>query len=161
MKTFITGFFLLTSLSGFAIDKACPIKIDPGISFGPIKLGMTREEVKKLGLPEKKTEMTRLNQQVGNYTLQYDEKGFVIDIGSDIATLPDCLYMGKRKINRMASSKELARIFKDCKKEEVRLGGNLTHCHSIWIQTGGWGGRQRTPIVRTHLPTYGAEIITQ
>jgi hypothetical protein len=160
MKTIIATVLTLISLSSFASDKdpSCPIQVEPGQSFGPLKLGMSRDEVAKLGLTQKEAQTSRINQVIGLYTVQFDGEDKVIDIGAELEKLPNCLYYGKRKIKPTATAKELAKIFKNCKKEEVRMGGNHTHCQALWIQTGGWGGKQKTPNLRVHSATYGMVI---
>ena len=158
MKTILIFFLILISFSSFAAtkDNNCPIQIEPGQSFGQLKLGMGREEVAKLGLIQKEGQTTKINQTVGSYTVQYDGQDKVIDIGAELENLPDCLYYGKKKIKMTSSTKELSKIFKNCKNEEVRLGGNHIHCEALWIQSGGWGGKQKTPNLRVHSLTYGA-----
>lgn len=159
MKTFFIFFLALISLNTFAkSDSNCPIQIQPGKSFGHLKLGMTRDEVSKLGLVQKTTETTRLNQIIGLYTVQFDDQDKIVDIGAELEKLPDCLFFGKKKIRLTSTSKELSKIFKNCKKEEVRLGGTHIHCEALWIQTGGWGGKQKTPNLRVHDMTYGMAL---
>lgn len=160
MKTILVAFLSLLSFSSPAVvkDSSCPIQIEPGQSFGPLKLGMSREEVAKLGLIQKEGQTTRINQTVGFYTVQYDGQDKVVDIGAELINLPDCFFFRKRKINLTSSTKELSKIFKGCSKEEVRLGGNHIHCEALWIQTGGWGGKQKSPNLRVHSSTYGAVV---
>ena len=148
---------LRPEVHGSPANIQCPIMVDPGQSFGKINLGMSREEVAKLGMVRKN--LTSKNDQiVGMFTVQYDEEGKVIDIGAEVKDLPDCLYFGKTKLNRELGGVGLSKQFKGCKAEDIRKGGNTINCPFMWIQEGGWGGKQKSPVIRVHSAQYGSRF---
>ena len=145
----------LPEVHGSPANIQCPIVIDPEQSFGKLNLGMSREEVSKLGMIRKNIKNSKNDQIVGVFLVQYSEDGKVIDIGAEVKDLPDCLYFGKTKINQSLGSVELSQQFKGCKAEEVRKGGNTINCPFMWIQEGGYGGKQQSPVIRIHAADYG------
>ena len=141
---------------GSAKNIRCPIQIVPGKSFGDLKIGMSREEVAKLKMVQKNLVGSKIHQIVGMYSVQYSEQNKVIDIGADIKDLPDCLNFGETKIKQTALHGELEKLFKSCRDRGFAAGGATTECQGIWIQSGGWGGKQKSPTLRVHGLEYGA-----
>ena len=139
-------------LHGSAAILQCPVQIVPGKSFGQLALGMSREEVAKLGLVRKNIASSPVDQIVGMFLVQYSGDGTVIDIGAEVKDLPDCLYFGKTKIKRELGGAELAKQFKGCKDQEIRKGGNTINCPFMWIQESVG---QRSPVIRIHAADYG------
>lgn len=146
-KALMVVFLLVLS---FQSEAKCPIQLVQGKSFGDLELGMTRDQVEALGYKHAPSETKLINQDVGLYTLQYNQQGQVIDISAELKKLPDCVYSGKKKVSKSASAKELSKIFTRCGPEDIRKGGNLTKCESVWILYGAWGAT-----IRNHQPTYG------
>jgi len=85
----------------------CPVEVVPGRSFGPLKLGMNREEIENLKLP------ARLSNENEGYVSAGEnqfERGSVgpfhvvltnnklTRIRADLEALPDCVQIGEKKI---------------------------------------------------------------
>ena len=150
---------ILTCANLFAAPTpTCPIKIEQGKSFGPLKIGMSRQEVEALGFAHKPSDTKLINQNVGVYTLHYNQQNQVIDILANLSELPDCVYVGKKKVPKNGSHKDYSKIFSRCGKEDIRKGGNLTKCEYIWIMIGGWGGKLPGATIRNHDASYGVAI---
>lgn len=71
-------------------------------------------------------------------------RGTVQWVAAELADLPDCVYYGKKKIDRGASPTQLAKIFPSCGEEVTAKGGNSTHCSGVRLGSGGWGGQQKS-----------------
>ena len=159
----MTAFSLLIASTGFCFEDVlqakpgehgssknikCPIEVVPGQSLGPIELGRHRAEIEGLGLEMKTVQGSKQTMIVGRYHVGFDDAGKVHLVEAEIGDLPNCLTFGAKKIRKKMSAAQLAKVFKNCKPEEMRKGGNLIECEGIYISTGGWGGHQKTPALK-------------
>jgi hypothetical protein len=169
----IFGLCLFCAFRAFALDTVsaldpaefgsskglkCPIAIVPGQSFGALRLGQEAEALKKMGLVVRPVEGASQAAVVGRFAVIFEAPrignvplaslGTVKSIEGELGQLPACVtYKGKR-IPKSSSVEKLARIFKNCKKGESAVGGNITECDGVLITSGGFGGRQKTPGLR-------------
>ena len=133
---------------GSSKNVSCPIKILPGIGLGPFEIGHDLKEVENLGMEIKTVQGSKSSLVIGRYSIGLDYQNKIMVIEAEIGDLPNCLIFDKRKVSNSTTKKKLAKIFKNCKKEENREGGNLIECKGISIGTGGWGGQQKTPTLK-------------
>jgi|GEM_PF-2692428 len=127
----------------------CPIVVKPGVGIGPLKLGESLNEIEKLGMDLKTVQGTKTFMIVGKYTVGVNEQDRLTLIEAELGDLPNCIYFGKRKINKMSSDQQLAKIFAKCGNDnQIKVGGSSIECDGISITTGGWGGQQKTPILK-------------
>jgi hypothetical protein len=130
----------------------CPIEIKPGKGIGAIELGRNIKEIEGFGMDIKSVQGSKTILVIGRYSVNLTEQGNVMLVEMELDDAPNCLIYNKQKIRKNMSSKQLAKIFKSCKAEESRDGGNLIECDGISIGTGGWGGRQKTPQLKILAP---------
>lgn len=81
---------------------ACPIKVVAGESFGPVKIGMTREELERLGMPARvppeqdhyvsKDETEFARGRVGPFLVEL-QANQVTRIRASLRTLPKCVHL--------------------------------------------------------------------
>lgn len=125
----------------------CPIEIIPGKSIGSIKLGQSKKELEALKMTIKSVEASDL-LIVGRNLVHLDKKGLVVTVEAELGDLPSCLHVGDKELTKKMHPFELSRVFKKCQKTSVREGGNIIECDGIDIISGGWGGQQKTPLLR-------------
>lgn len=99
-------------------------QVDPGVGIGPVRLGMTRAELNKIGLPIKEGEML----DVGSYRVVV-EADHVVSIELSLASQPEGVKIGSEVI--APTEKDLERIAKQlsgCGKTDVKIGGSEIAC---------------------------------
>lgn len=126
----------------------CPIEIIPGKSIGLIELGRNIKEIENLGMDIKSVQKSEDTLIVGRFSVGLNDKFNVMRVELEMADAPNCLIFNKQKIKKTLSSKKLSKIFKNCKPEDVRFGGNIVECEGVSISTGGWGGTQKSPQIK-------------
>ncbi len=126
----------------------CPIQILPGHAFGPIELDRNLKELEDLGMPIKNVQNSKNFFIVGEFSIGLDDQSKIISIEAEIGDLPNCLVFKKLKLNKKMSVIKLSKIFDGCGKSETLIGGNIIKCKGLTINTGGWGGQQKTPSLR-------------
>jgi hypothetical protein len=134
-------------LYGSLKNVTCPIEVVPYQSIGPLRIGMTKNEVQALGMEMRGVQGIDGYFIVGMYTVQFlSDKLFLIE--AELKDLPDCMSYQKTKIKKSFDEKKLAKIFPVCKEMEIRFGGNIIECSGVTISIGGWGGKQKSPMLK-------------
>lgn len=133
------------SIYGSSKNVKCPIEVVPGRGIGPMEVGRHLKEFVDLKMMMKSVQGSKTHMIIGRYSVQFSEQGILNYVEAEIGDLPDCVYFGKTKITKKMSSAQIAKILPNCKKQEMRYGGNIIECEGISIGSGGWGGNQKTP----------------
>ena len=127
----------------------CPIEVKPGVGIGPLEIGESLNEVEKIGMDLKTVQGTKTFMIVGKYMIGVNDQDNLRLVEAEMGDLPNCIYFKKIKINKKSSDQQLASIFTGCRRDtQVKIGGSSIDCDGISITTGGWGGRQKTPILK-------------
>ncbi|TNE46777.1 MAG: hypothetical protein EP343_22150 [Deltaproteobacteria bacterium] len=140
------GGFLVSLLCGGSIraeaqSKPTPhrcIRLVPGQSLGPIRLGMNVAELKALKLGFSYTSpQYRTVAKVGSYRVVFDakqNKRTVRLIQHNLKKV-SCLKVGERTIDASRGAYGIASQLGRCLPEERRIGGNVIQCHnqSVWL----------------------------
>lgn len=111
------------------LASACPIAIVPGQSLGPIRLGMTVEEVKRLGLPLSAMESPGYFA-AGPFKVASNQ-GRVTEVWiEDIRRAPDCLLYRGRRVAPSISRETLLKRFGNMRNMEGIKGGRFAESDS-------------------------------
>lgn len=105
-------------------------EVVPGVSIGPVKLGMTREELSKLGLwvrPFSRTEPDGHVLLVGPYYVVLRE-GRVNSIESTVTQMPKGLKIRGKVLPWRTKFLDVAAAFEDCEPMVRGLCGNWFRC---------------------------------
>jgi hypothetical protein len=130
------------------VNVNCPIKIRAGIGIGTLHLKQSKKEVEALGMPMKIVEGLTNGYVIGRYSVNFDTEDMIKMIGADIGDLPECVFVGNKKILPTVTGRNLSRRFSRCGKVEVHKGGSLIHCSGIDIVIAGLGTTEQSPSVR-------------
>lgn len=121
----------------------CPLTIEPGVSFGPIGLGETLDDLRKAGLaPENVTESHADIEipagQGSTGTLRVSLcAGKIIDIWiDDLRLAPACVSYQGKTIARDLGREALEKTFGGCDPTEPRIGGAFERCHDGGLYVG-------------------------
>lgn len=139
------------SIYGSSKNVNCPIEVVPGKGIGPLEVGRHLKEFEDLKMTMKSVQGSKTHMIIGRYSVQFSEQGILKYVEAEIGDLPDCVYFGRTKITKKMSSAQIAEILPNCKKLEIRYGGNIIECEGISIGSGGWGGTQKTPSLRVMI----------
>jgi len=115
-----------------------PLSIVPGVSFGPIALGETLEDLKRGGLAVSGVTDSHADVMAGAVTLRVSLcAGKIIDIWIDDLRLapPSLTYEGK-VIAPAVPREELEKTFGGCKETSPRIGGAFEKCHDGGLYVG-------------------------
>lgn len=134
------------SLFGSKQGMKCPIVVVPKISLGPLQIGMRMDQVETLGMQVKAITATAFI--VGKYSITINSERVISQIEMELGDAPNCLYYRNKSISKASSTQQLAKIFESCEPERQHFGGTIIVCKGILIGSGGWGGLQKTPLLR-------------
>lgn len=95
----------------------------PGVSIGPIRLGMTRSEVDALGVLSPHPQYSAMTLP---YSVQYEED-VVIRVEAAVRSLTG-VRVGDVTIASDATMQSAAALLADCDSEDLRTGGNIQRC---------------------------------
>jgi hypothetical protein len=118
-------------------SESAPYAIKPGEGIGPVRLGMSRDEVSELGLEVKPHPSGQMGEDVqmvgGIYTVFKDEKVSMVEVSAEInATIND------KPIPTDASLEQAKAMFEGCGELEILLGGNVIKCDkNVRLKQGG------------------------
>ncbi len=114
------------------------LPLRPGESLGPIRLGMARADLDKLGLPiEKKSDDgTTSFLKVGAFEVELCAGKVVEAWLDDLRQAPSCLVFGSHEIAKDLPRKDVIAKFSDCGELPPRTGGSFTQCESGGIRLG-------------------------
>lgn len=111
-------------------NELCPVEIVPGKSFGPLKLGMAREELEKLRLPARlqneNADYVSANENqftrgsVGPFYVQLTNDKLTL-IRAEFDRLPDCIQVGQKTMSMNDSISTLSKKLTTCKANEKAL----------------------------------------
>jgi hypothetical protein len=115
-----------------------PMSIVPGVSFGPIALGETLEDLKRGGLAVSGISETQADVTVGALILRVSLcAGKIIDIWmDDLRKAPASLTYDGKAIAPAVPRDELERTFGGCKEMPARIGGAFESCHDGGLYVG-------------------------
>ncbi len=114
-----------------------PPVVDAKQGIGPIKLGMTVDQIIALKLPIKGINQSM--EQVGPYLVSYTD-GKVDFVEVRLARLPNGIRIGKTVVPPTEKSIEkIAKLFSSCTKVEHRIGGSSIPCQQGRIRVGAAG----------------------
>jgi hypothetical protein len=107
-----------------------PPRLVPGESIGPIRIGMTRDEVARLGLPV----LQHLSGQMGNdfrnvgpYQVVFDQD-HVVSVSFVLTGSPAGMMVGERLVHPNVSAEDLVKAIPGCGDAELREGGTIFRC---------------------------------
>jgi hypothetical protein len=119
-------------------QKSSCLELAPGKSLGPVRLGMNREEIEKLGLPieeKSKHEGTEL-LKAGAYQVELCG-GKVVEVWlQDLRAAPSCLAFGEKTIQKDLPREQVIARFSECKELPPRKGGSFTECEGGGLRLG-------------------------
>lgn len=126
------------SATSSTLQKGSCLELVPGKSLGPVRLGMTREELAKLALPieeKSKHEGTEF-LKVGAYQVELCG-GKVVEVWlEDLRAAPSCLAFGEKSITKDLPRERVIREFGECKELPPRKGGSFTECEGGGLRLG-------------------------
>jgi len=118
----------------------CPIAIQPGVALGAIRVGETREDLERHGLPVKSTSKHESTEflEVGPFHVELCG-GKVVEVWlDDLRKAPDCVSLGGKRLDRAVAREALIAMFSDCKDAPPRTGGSFAECEASGVRIG-WG----------------------
>jgi hypothetical protein len=113
------------------IKGALPVVL--GVSIGPLKLGMTADEVTALGFLAKKlpTDINPTRMVVTEaFELSFDSKDKLDSIQLDLTNYPDGIIVNGKTFDKKSSEADLLKGVPGCGKVPNDLGGGLAACAS-------------------------------
>jgi hypothetical protein len=110
-----------------AAPAAKEIDLVPGASLGPIKLGMTKPEVEKLGILKVHPQYSGMTIP---FTVYYDKSGKARDIEVTLKHASADVKIGSVIIPRTATFDDAKKLLGDCKDNPPAIGGHTTVCRS-------------------------------
>jgi hypothetical protein len=123
------------------------IALVPGVAFGPIEIGMTREQIAALGIL---TTHPYYSAMTVPFDVGYDEAARVNRIALSLAHAQGPVRVGDVVIPLDATPDEAARLLGDCEPPVVDYGGTAWACrkrtitlligadpNELWIKTPG------------------------
>lgn len=121
----------------------CPLTIEPGVSFGPVALGETIDDLIKAGLSPKNVSDYHADIEIGAKqggpgTLRVSLcAGKIIDIWiDDLRLAPACVSYQGKVIDRDVAREALEKTFGGCEATEPRIGGSFERCHGGGLYVG-------------------------
>lgn len=111
--------------------------IVPGVSFGPIALGETVDDLKRGGLAVSNVSDHHADVTVGSVTMRVSLcAGKIIDIWiDDLRLTPSLTYDGKA-IPSTIPRDDLEKLFGGCTATPARIGGAFERCHDGGLYVG-------------------------
>lgn len=143
------------ALARYPVNRSPPtVEVVPGVSIGPIRLGMTRTEVGKLGLADAPG-FTASVRMIGPYEVVFD-KDVVTAVSLDLGKTTSGVHIGDKVIPRAATLAAAAKLAPSCMAPAVVEGGTVIWCanHALIIKQGeGKTAKVRGPVeVQIILP---------
>lgn len=135
-----------------APKRAC-LEVVPGQSLGPVKLGMTREALGRLGLPVEAGPVEG-QWKVGAFTAVTDAEGKVAAVWRELSGqgAPPCLAHGQRRVEVQPDAEAIAAALGACGPVDVREGGNTIDCFAGAAGLGfGLDTATQTPWMRVSV----------
>ncbi len=117
---------------------ALPLNIVPGVSFGPIALGETLDDLKAGGLVVSGVTETHADVTLSGLTLRVSLcAGKIIDIWiDDLRLAPASLMYEGKVIAPTVPREELEKTFGGCVATPARIGGAFERCHDGGLYVG-------------------------
>jgi hypothetical protein len=129
--------------------KRLELVITPGISVGPIRIGMLRAEVEALGLLHRHPHFPGMTTP---YEVHYGDDGRVARVLVSLLGAPGDVRVGKIVVPRGTRFGEAPRILGDCAKPDVGFGGGQFTCLGGSIEVVGGSGAPNELWIGTHAP---------
>lgn len=111
-------------------DRLDAPRLVPGKSIGPIRIGMTRDEVGRLGLPvlqHPSGQMGNDFRDVGPYQVVFD-RDHVVSVSLVLTGSPAGMLVGQRLVDPNVSVEDLVKSIPGCGEPESREGGTIFRC---------------------------------
>lgn len=141
------------------------IQVRPGISIGPVRLGMDEKQLQDLKLGLKYTSgRYKAVAEVGPYRVVFREqkgKSVVSIVQYDLSQKATCFQVGRTKVQVSRKPEGIASQLGSCKPMEMRIGGNNIKCFDdgLWILFKSYRGAEwRSLHVQAIVPVSTAEI---
>jgi hypothetical protein len=140
-----------------SFEVQCPIEIDPGRAFGPIRLGLSPSLYLSSKYDPKDIKLFPDWHLVGPFAIRSGDQGVVSGIAAELEDLPPCVTYKNQPIDPSSSIESLSKLFPGCKKEKEKYaegsrilpsGGTLIQCQGVAISFEGWGSKQKTASIR-------------
>ncbi len=115
-----------------------PMSIVPGVSFGPIALGETLEDLRRGGLVVSGVSETHADVTLPGLTLRVGLcAGKIIDVWiDDLRLAPASLTYEGKVLAPAVPREELEKLFGGCRDMPARIGGAFEECHDGGLYVG-------------------------
>ena len=117
---------------------SCPLTIEPGVGFGPVDLGETREDLLKLGAKPKGEPSNRDTEvfEIAGLSVSLCG-GKVVDIWlDDLRKAPDCVTYMAKPVARDIAREVFEKALGGCVGTAPRIGGTFEKCADGGVYVG-------------------------
>lgn len=126
------------------------LTLTPGIGIGPIRLGMSQDEVAALRVLMRHPKFAL---ETTPYQVAYDDHGRVVRIAVSLLGAPRDVEVGHTTIPRGARFDEVRALLQGCEAPDVGFGGGRYTCNGGTIEVlGGSGAPNETWLVIHAMP---------
>lgn len=125
------------------------VEIVPGQSIGPIRMGMTREEVTALGILTTHPQYSAMTIPTTAY---YGDDGRVFQMEISFLHAPADLRVGDVVIPKTSTAERTLALLGDCRDTEPREGGTIYICRNGALQVAIGSGNPNEVWIRLGPP---------